>query len=554
MKNIKKIIMLLLLQVSLWTLFYVSADAASFSVSTNTSKVDAGGTISVTINANECGGAFSISATNGATVSSSSAWVESGSSTITVTAPQSGSFSVNVSAKDVAGTDGMTVVSGTKSVSASVNVPVVEQPVVQETTTSTPAATTSTPAATTSTATTTKTEVKKSSVNTLSSLTISEGELSPKFDASTTTYSVEVEDIEKLKISATVKDSKSKVSGAGTVDLEEGKNSFSLVVTAEDGSKKTYKLNITLTINPEVYIEIGENSFGVVNNPKNIEIPGNFKASTMEIDEIKVTSWIDENSGLEIICLVNEKEEESFYVIEEGEVISAFRAMSILGKNVYVLDISEDEQERTGLKFEEVEVEVDGDKLMGWTFDREELSKYTIIRVMRKNGNMEEYLYSTSSNTMIIFDYEVFMNTTELDESLAENEELNQVNSSLVNSNDGLAGDLKNMKIVLMALSILTAISTITLGVSMFMGRGYKKDYLSIREKYEGELDTEDYTELEESELSEEEDTTVEEFNELDKETAVDLEETNTEECVEELENHKLDLSELNAVEDDTEV
>ena len=61
-----------------------------------------------------------------------------------------------------------------------------------------------------------------------------------------TSYDVTVPaDTDTIEIYATAQDSNAKISGTGSKKLEAGKNTFSVVVTAEDGTKKTYTINIT---------------------------------------------------------------------------------------------------------------------------------------------------------------------------------------------------------------------------------------------------------------------------------------------------------------------
>lgn len=80
--------------------------------------------------------------------------------------------------------------------------------------------------------------------NNLSSLSLSNGALSPAFNASTTNYTSTI-NAANVTIKATTSDSKAKISGTGTKTLNYGANTFNIVVTSESGSKKTYKIVIT---------------------------------------------------------------------------------------------------------------------------------------------------------------------------------------------------------------------------------------------------------------------------------------------------------------------
>ena len=95
------------------------------------------------------------------------------------------------------------------------------------------------------TVTVTRDAAPKSSDATLKSLTVSEGELSPEFSAATTSYTVSVESsIDQITIGATANDEKASVDGAGIKTLAVGDNLFDMVVTAEDGTEKTYTVNV----------------------------------------------------------------------------------------------------------------------------------------------------------------------------------------------------------------------------------------------------------------------------------------------------------------------
>lgn len=88
---------------------------------------------------------------------------------------------------------------------------------------------------------------QKSADNSLKSLTISPGTLSPAFSGKTTTYSATVSnDVTSIAVSATPANAKAVVeSVTGNENLKEGSNAIKIVVKAENGVTATYTVNVT---------------------------------------------------------------------------------------------------------------------------------------------------------------------------------------------------------------------------------------------------------------------------------------------------------------------
>lgn len=86
----------------------------------------------------------------------------------------------------------------------------------------------------------------KSSDNTLSSITVSEGNLSPEFNQNTTSYTVNVGgSIDSIDIEATLSDSRAKIlSGTGTHNLNVGNNTITITVESESGAKQNYVITV----------------------------------------------------------------------------------------------------------------------------------------------------------------------------------------------------------------------------------------------------------------------------------------------------------------------
>ena len=64
---------------------------------------------------------------------------------------------------------------------------------------------------------------------------------------SSTSYSIDVPNVDNITIAATAVSPNSKIEGIGTKTLVKGKNVFNITVIAEDGSKKIYTVNINKT-------------------------------------------------------------------------------------------------------------------------------------------------------------------------------------------------------------------------------------------------------------------------------------------------------------------
>lgn len=94
--------------------------------------------------------------------------------------------------------------------------------------------------------TTTKPKEEKSINKALKSLAVEPAGLDPEFNKDTTNYTLTVEqDVTSLKINAEAEDEKAKVSISGNENLQEGDNTVKIVVTAEDGTARTYTIIVT---------------------------------------------------------------------------------------------------------------------------------------------------------------------------------------------------------------------------------------------------------------------------------------------------------------------
>lgn len=178
-----------------------------------------------------------------------------------------------------------------------------------------------------------------SSVNTLSSLNISAGAIN--FSSTVTTYNVTV-NASTITISATATDSHATVSGTGKKTLKHGANKFEIIVTAEDGSKKTYTINVTRPDN--------RSSNNKLNSLTLSEVKINFDKNKTDyeisvkndISEIKIDGKAEDNKskveGLGTKKLNVGKNIFVIKVIAENESVTEYKVVVIRGQDELVTD------------------------------------------------------------------------------------------------------------------------------------------------------------------------------------------------------------------------
>lgn len=126
----------------------------------------------------------------------------------------------------------------------------------------------------------------KSSNNYLKSLQIDEEGLTPKFNKNTLNYAVTVgEKAKYIKVTAKAEDANAKVTVTGGTSLKEGDNRITIVVTAQNGAKRTYTIVATKTSNPATADAYLQNL--VI---ENITLNPEFSSQTLEYDLGKVNA------------------------------------------------------------------------------------------------------------------------------------------------------------------------------------------------------------------------------------------------------------------------
>lgn len=160
----------------------------------------------------------------------------------------------------------------------------------------------------------------------LKSLIVAEYKLTPDFSSDVTEYSLTVgADVESLDIEAVAEDDASKVKITGNDNLLMGENTVEITVTAEDGTVRTYSINVTK--GEENSLGLSELTIeGYVLNP---EFSADIHEYTLDIADTSVTS-------LNVQAVAN---------IENAEVEIVGNTELKLGKNIITILVKSDNNE-----------------------------------------------------------------------------------------------------------------------------------------------------------------------------------------------------------------
>ena len=239
MKRKYKSILCVILILAIIMIFSPKSQAAGLTIAFSKPTANVGDSVTVTVVGNGVSGKVNLSVSGNATLSQNSVFVDNGSASVNLKVNGTGSINVTATAADMA--DSSTAAVYTGSTGGTIKVASTSS---GGSSSSSSSSSGSSSSGSTSGSSTTETQEKESSNANLSNLGIRPNDFSG-FTPGTTTYNVTVpEDVESVEVYATAQDSGATISGTGNKTLEYGENALSVVVTAEDGTTKTYTINV----------------------------------------------------------------------------------------------------------------------------------------------------------------------------------------------------------------------------------------------------------------------------------------------------------------------
>lgn len=239
-------------------------------------------------------------------------------------------------------------------------------------------------------------EASYSKDNNLKSLGVEGFEISPAFNKDTLEYNVVVpENTKTIKINAQANDKKSAVNGTGEKEVTSGTNTFDIVVRAENGSEKTYKLTVEVKDANPINVDVNGKNYTVVKIKENLPEAHYYMEYTTKIDGFDIPAYKNDNTG---VVLVGLKDSEGniglFRYDEEKNKYNIYKEIGINKISILPLSSTRDINGYTKGK-----VTISGLEVDGYYYNKD--SKFAIIYGMDlETGDKELYLYDKDKDVI----------------------------------------------------------------------------------------------------------------------------------------------------------
>lgn len=367
--------------------------------------------------------------------------------------------------------------------------------------------------------------------NSLKSLQISPGTLTPAFASGTLKYTATVPNsTTKISVSATAADSTAKVTSVtGNTNLAVGKNNIKVVVTAENGATATYTIVVTReaaaaakteeeketttveeteeeTTEEEaeqaIEVAVGNDLLYVYNEFPDSSIPAGFEKATVIYNGSEIAAVKSSVGELVLVYLVDENEENgAFYVYdEESGGFSAFVEATGTATRYFIIVPGSGVEIPAG--YTETTLKIGEQTVKAWQTDAEEMKDFYLIYVMNSEGEKGFYMYDSAEGT---FQRHIVLEDSE--DAAVSAGDAETLEKQIGELNDKYTSDLNARLRGFSILAVVAFLSMLTNVNLLLKMRNMKQDYENPEadeaEEDEETIEFEPYESLEETDEGE---------------------------------------------------
>lgn len=356
--------------------------------------------------------------------------------------------------------------------------------------------------------------------NSLKSLKISPGTLSPAFTNHTVNYTATVpSSTTKLTVDAQVSNPAAKViSVTGADSLSAGRNDVKILVEAEDGSQATYTIVVTReqgataptevpepTVTPEpspssepelppISVHIDGKSLQIKSDFDKAVLPESFKIANFTYDGNEVIGATSITGNLNLLYLTDINDENGDFYIYDKESGELYEYLELEARGGRHIIVPYDESLSIPDNFIPVTFEISGHEISAWQLEGIDSDEYYIVYAMDGYGKKDFYNYDTVGQTFQRFSLDIMETLTsgfseEDASSILEKESL--LNEEMAKLKEDHKEEISFRHKIIIALAILSAVLLILL-TNILLKNKFLKNDLEEYDEYSNLFDSPD--------------------------------------------------------------
>ena len=230
--------------------------------------------------------------------------------------------------------------------------------------------------------------------NNLKLLDVEGYDITPEFNKDTVEYKLDLDSgVTKINVTATPNNENATVKGAGEVNLSEGINTINIVVKAENGNEKTYKLVVNVEDKNPIKVKIDKKEYTVVKRKESLGTKDGYVEKEIKINKIKVPALYNEATKVTLVGLKDNKGNIGLYAYDSKTgKYSIYNEFKFDVMDLYVYEAPK-------AKYKETKIKIGDTKVVAYKIDGVD-DYYLLYGTNMTTGYIGYYLYDSKENSV----------------------------------------------------------------------------------------------------------------------------------------------------------
>ena len=229
--------------------------------------------------------------------------------------------------------------------------------------------------------------------NYLNGLAVTGNILTPEFDKDVLEYNLEVDyTVEKINVEASSEDNTAVITGMGEHEVSEGNNEILIVVTAENGNERIYKINVLVKEMDPIEVTIDKEKYTVVKKDTLLKELENYQKTTIKINDKEVPALKGKKTNYTLVGLKDSKGNINLYIYDSSKnTYTKYQEIEFSGVSIYPMEKDKEGYKKTIIKINGSDVT---------SYKKKGFNYYLVYGMNLDTGKVNWYTYDSEEKTL----------------------------------------------------------------------------------------------------------------------------------------------------------